>query len=481
MNLLEKYSRHIVVMLLIMVALLVLVRPLVSIPFMIPKDYNEGYYALWALRVFSEEPLYATPTSLISNGYTPVWYYVIMGFGAILGDIIIAGRILAFLSFIGVAIAISFVVHSISKSAYAALFSGILFVGYMAAHHPNYIGMNDPQWLGNAIMMLGFSLFLVRHETYRHLLAVVVIMAAAGMTKHILIPLPLAITIWLFLENRRHFYMWLLSGMAVIFGCLGVLYVAYGSNFFDNILTHNQVNYSYVTVLYHIRTWLLPLVPLLGALIIYVLIEPASRYKRLLLIYTSVACAWGFLLSGGSGMDMNHIYDFIIALVIIAGLTLHRLGARLQEIWPRIGVESTSAIILSLGLLIALPSKAVEARRAYSDLERRASRVAEDIRHLAAQEGPVLCETMALCYWAGKSFDADILVLSRKLKSSALSESEFKQLIDDHHFKVIQLHEGGPGGTTSRLPMTANAYILEKYEVHPNKMGGAFLVPMTPK
>jgi hypothetical protein len=140
-------------------------------------------------------------------------------------------------------------------------------------------------------------------------------------------------------------------------------------------------------------------------------------------------------------------------------------------------VAAAVALVASAGLLWAIPSKLAEVRTWAQAVEARERKVAADIAYLAAVEGPVLCETIALCYWAGKPYEVDILILKRKLLSGAMSDGEFRRLIDGGYFKAIQFHSEGATGRTRRLPPSANDYILLRYESRANQMGGSFLTP----
>jgi hypothetical protein len=140
-----------------------------------------------------------------------------------------------------------------------------------------------------------------------------------------------------------------------------------------------------------------------------------------------------------------------------------------------------AAAAVSATLFVALPAKLAEAGSVVRELDRRQALVGKDIAYLAEQQGPVLCETMALCYWAGKPHEVDILILRRSLISGAMREVEFRALIDSGYFKVLQFHSGGSTGRSKRLPVAANDYVLQVYESHPNAMGGSFLTPRAPR
>jgi NAD(P)-dependent dehydrogenase (short-subunit alcohol dehydrogenase family) len=220
-----------------------------------------------------------------------------------------------------------------------------------------------------------------------------------------------------------------------------------------------------------------PLVVLIVGAVLFAMLEPRGRAKWLLLAYAGFAALVGFLLTGGAGVDWNHLYDPVIALAIATGLAVHRLGQRLHGRLPARAISALVALAVALSLSAAVPGKLAEAAAASADLAAREERVSKVVAELAAQRGPVLCETMALCYWAGKPHQADILLLRRRLLSGEISESEFRRMIDAGHFSMMQFHSLGTTGRTKRLPEAANDYILQKYESRPNAMGGSLLTP----
>lgn len=455
-----------------------LFKPIISLPVLSPKDFNEGYHAYFSLSAFSPEGLYPSRSGLIANGYTPLFFYLAGALGAVLGDHIIAGRVMALLGFVVASIGIGLIVQSVTACRPVAVFSAIFFAGFMALHHPSYVAMNDPQWVAQAFVVSALYVFVRRGETTAGLLAVVLLVLAAGLTKQTVIALPLAITLYMVAIQRQQAVAWLLWSSAALMICLGGLYLVYGREFFTAVLLlDTDMEFSYSRILGNIRTLAKPLGILLASMIVFVALEPPGPRKMLLLAYAGLAAIVGFFLTGGAGVDWNHLYDLVIALVILMGLAIFRIGERLARKFPEHAAGAIAALIVSLSLIVAVPARFAEAKAAASDLEAREARVSKVVAVLAAQEGPVLCETMALCYWAGKPHDADILVLRRKLLSGAMSDEEFRRLIDSGHFRMLQFHSGGSGGRTKRLPQAANDYILQVYENRPNEMGGSLLTP----
>ena len=62
-----------------------------------------------------------------------------------------------------------------------------------------------------------------------------------------------------------------------------------------------------------------------------------------------------------------------------------------------------------------LPLRLLEARELWRGSE-RAREAGEVIALLAKQPGPVACEDLSLCYWAGKGFEIDFFLAGQKLE-----------------------------------------------------------------
>jgi hypothetical protein len=302
------------------------------------------------------------------------------------------------------------------------------------------------------------------------------------MTKQTLVALPLAITAHLFIYQRRQMYLWLLYSAVALGLCLVGFVLLYGRDFLAGVLWLQQdTEFSFGRIVANLGVLLKPLTPLLVGLLAFIVLEPRGPVKSVLLLYAGSAAVVGFFLTGGAGVDWNHVYDFIIALVITTALAVYRLGERCAGTEPSRMVAALAAAAVSATVFVALPAKLAEASSLARELDRRQALVGKDIAYLAAQHGPVLCETMALCYWAGKPHEVDIMILRKKLISGAMREDEFRALIDSGYLKVLQFHSGGSTGRSKRLPVAANDYVLQVYESHPNAMGGSFLTPRAPR
>src|SRR5262249_42758818 len=76
-------------------ALVVLSKPLALLFRFVPRTYNEGWNAFWAEAVARKSALYVSADSLIANNYPPVSFYVVSAVGRVIGDNVIAGRLVS--------------------------------------------------------------------------------------------------------------------------------------------------------------------------------------------------------------------------------------------------------------------------------------------------------------------------------------------------------------------------------------------------
>jgi hypothetical protein len=456
----------------------ILMRPVVSISLQLPKDYNEGYYAYTAARVLGPGNLYPESGSLIANGYTPLFAYVTGIFGEILDDHLVAGRWIALASFLFVAVGVGAVVRLLSNNWAVSILAGLTFIGYIGLKHPSYIGMNDPQWLAQAFIIAALFVYLKTENQHRVSIPVVALLLAAGLTKQTSVALPIALAVHIIWHCRDTIPAWAGGAAVAILPSVAALYAFHGPDFLRGVLFNEaQREYSVPKVLDTALDFARFFVPLLVGFGLFLWLVPRSAAKHLLLAYVASSAAIGFALTGGQFVGWNHLYDLLIALTITAGLAIAALSERLASRVPKVLTSILCGILANLALLAAAPSALAKAGTVLSALADRQVLVAGTISRIATVDGPVFCETMALCYWAGKDLEIDILELRRRLMSGSMSKEEFERLLASGHFQLLQFHSDGASGRTRRLPSWANDLILNHYEPQANEMGGSFLIP----
>ncbi len=113
-------------------------------------------------------------------------------------------------------------------------------------------------------------------------------------------------------------------------------------------------------------------------------------------------------------------------------------------------------------------------------MEASRAAAAEDVAFIAARDGPALCETLALCYWAGKPFETDFANVGEKLAAGVIDRDAFVDRIARRRYAVIQLEalDGEDAPVRHRLPPEVVDAIAAHYAVERvSPLGGSFLVP----
>src|SRR3954467_10127520 len=164
---------------------------------------NEGWNAYHADSAMRGAGLYPPPEGLVANNYPPLSYFLIGWLGTLFGDPLYVGRALSLLSTLGIGAAAAAVVRSLGGTRAAALLAGFWFVATMARFFEFYLGMNEPQLLGLAIMAAALAWFLKLYAEGRAVEPAILLMVVAGFVKHNFVTVPLVCLFWLTLHNWR--------------------------------------------------------------------------------------------------------------------------------------------------------------------------------------------------------------------------------------------------------------------------------------
>jgi hypothetical protein len=451
-----------------------MVHPILWLFAMAPKGYDEGWNAFVAMRAMSHLPLYPEDQTLHTNNYPPISFYVVGILGSMVGDNIFAGRIISLISFLIIAGQIIVVLHLLRCGWSVATFAGLVFVGGFIGLHDSYIGSNDPQMLGHAVMLTGLTVLLAKPGSRRHVIIAAVLMILAGLIKHNLLALPLAITAWFLLRDRGALIVWLLTSSIVAAAALLLLWAFYGGAIFDNILSSRV--YSLSRMLIWTRRSLEVLqIPLAGSLLL-IAARPRDPRNQLIGLYVGSSMVVGVVFAGGAGSDYSLFFDLLIALSLASGLLLQQVDR-----WIKIGGARASAVRAAvaaafvLGIGPALPGDRLLEPFHVREAE---TRTQEDLAFLAGFNGRVMCETLALCYWAGKALEVDTFNARQGFLARGHDESALLDLVAARDFDVIQLTKSDPDRHDERTSRAFMETLYRHYELTRTSSNGYFFTPL---
>jgi hypothetical protein len=395
--------------------------------FRIPQNFNEGWNAYFAEAALSGD-LYQPPDAWVTNNYPPLSFYLIGWLARPFGDPVFIGRFLSGAGLLGVAVNIYAIQRCLRLDRYMALCVAVAFLGFVAIGFPNYVAANAPQVFAHGVMTTALTVFLCGYRRRGFLLLSALLMLAAGMIKHNLLPIPLAVAIWLFLQDRRAFVFWIGCSAAALALAAAAIWLLHGAAAFEAILLL-QRQYRSIPVAGALYQFVLPTLPLYVPIFFSGIL--ADRHVRLIAIYLAVALVWSLYTMSAVGVAQNGILDYLIALSILAGLALGQLAGR--------GLLYAVALLtLPVALMAAQLQKP---HRALESLQRQAAEYRDDIAFLRSVEGPALCHSTAVCYWAGKAFEYDPFNTVRKMHLYPEFRARMIRRMDKKYFAVLQIYK----------------------------------------
>ena len=444
-----------------------LVQPVITLTARVPKNYNEGWNAFHSLHAMGIEALYPAADQLFTNNYPPLSFYVVGSLAQLVGDSIIAGRLIALVSLIGVTVNIFLILRfPLHCSRAASLFAALLFLGYMGTHYRNYVAMNDPQLLGHAMqtsavllswwawsqrVKIAGALALWRRSLPWLALGLFV---SSLFVKHSLLPFPITLALWLLYTARG---VWVGLAVALGMGSLALCTWIHGIDFIDGVFLSSRQYQLERMVDKLLNYWLYPIFLWIIWGVTFGLRAGEKFYGQLLITYLGVSLVFSAAMLGGHGINYNALFDVLISLALLLGVGVSQVWHSRQKSW---GHPLGWMAILALPILLALPS--VGLTQEWQALNTTKANTAEIIQALSQADGPVMCEMLSLCYWAGHPLEVDFFNTGQKLKTGAMEASQLITLIERQHFAIIQLDDDNG---SSRLPTDINQAIFKYYQV----------------
>ena len=307
---------------------------------------NEGWNAYHADAAMRGSGLYPPADSLVANNYPPLSYYLLGWLGRLFGDPLYVGRALSILGTLGIGVCAASIVRQFGGSRAAQLIAGFWFVATMARFFEFYVGMNEPQILGLAVMAAGLAWFLKRHADGRAVEPAVLVTVLAGFIKHNFITLPLVALIWLTLDN------WRLGLRAALVGGAAAMPRALRSARGRSRRTSSRQMLMPRT--YHLDRALSTLgrlqfiLPAMGLWAVWAWSERHTRPARFTALMVGIALVLCLAQKSGAGVDENAQFELIFATALGIGLAFDGLQ---RDPW-RSGWSPNTISVLVLGVLI---------------------------------------------------------------------------------------------------------------------------------
>jgi hypothetical protein len=413
-------------------------------------NFNEGWNTYWAQRAAQGQPIYAAPGAMVFNNYPPLSFLLVSALTHLGLAPWIIGRGVAWVSFAACTMLIRAILRALGSDG--ATLGALLFAAVMVREFHDYVGMYDPQLAAHCVMLSGLWLLLRRGgPTRRSVVAAAIVVVIGGFTKHNLLALPVTITFWLALYHRDLLARWLIAAAGSL--ALGFLLcrVSFGPDFVTGLLAPRV--WAADLLSWKLALWLPSLLPAAVVALLPLALPGCERVTGLLALFVAVALAVGCISLGGEGVVYNALFELLIAAALGVG---YLVGERVRR--PVLaGVALTVAALVASSSVVGAIAGLTYRHDWLAGQQARVAAAQRIVATIAAQRGPILCEDLLLCYWAGKPFEIDAF----NYREALLLGRDPAPLLDRiarHQFGAIELNR-----IDSRLPEPIQTAIRTHY------------------
>jgi hypothetical protein len=406
--------------------------------FLIEIWLTEGWNAYFQDAAAVGGRLYPEASSLTVNNYPPLSFYFVGLLGQILGDNLFVGRGVSLAGLMAVAVEIFLCARMVSGGRAGPMIGALWYVAIMAHNSSIYVGANDPQLAGEAIMGAGLVFMLARDRAGKSATPALLLMVVGGFWKHNMIGIPLTAVAWLFLNHGKQAIRPVaVSAIAAAAGLI-VCGAIFGREFFENLLAERKYGLGHVVANIGHLQWSAP------AFIIWAIWastnrSAAARFTKLHVSISLFACLLQWL---GDAVFGNAEFDLILALGIATGVTFE--GIESTAFTRRSIAQAAMVAVLAVRLVASARQEPMRMlvdphfRSGIYALERS---VRADADRVADLPGDVYCTNKIVCRLAGKPFVADDFKVEQMTATRAIAQAQLDQILRSQ--KIITYRSGG--------------------------------------
>ncbi len=450
----------------ILFTLLTAIYPFARSAFRIQVGYNEGWNIFSAERVVNHLPLYPEAYGWTMVNYPMLSFELMAWLHRFTHDYLYTARVISLISLIGCCLLVAAIVRHLSHSMRAALLSGLLCLAIFCTNADGYVGMDDPQLLAHFVSLLAFFVFVRRPESNLAVALAATLFVVAGSIKHNALDIPLAVLIELTLLSWRR-ALWFAAWGLGLAACSVALNIRIGGPaFLPELLAPRVYSYSEIwdAAVNGLGPLLIPVLVSLAAGAVF-LREPRRRVAAVLLFSSLLV---GLAFGGGIGVAINTFFSFFFAISIVFGLVFAEIEHGRWKARRLFGLPLAGYAAPALFAWLMIPALVHHIANPVAMLcetAREQARFDNEVAFLRSNPGPALCESLLLCYVAGKPyiydpFNATRLILLHKLDPKPVVEG-----LRNGKYSTVEWEQPAESVVKlERFPPALREAILENYQ-----------------
>lgn len=391
---------------------------------------NEAWNAWHAEAAMGARPLYPSRDELIINNYTPLSFYLVGYLGRLLGDVILAGRILSLASTLAIGALVYRIVRQFGGGPVGAALGSAWWLASMFRSSEDFVGANDPTLSALAIMLAGLTWFLARLDAGKSVLPAIALMVAAGFFKHNLVVLPLLALLWQARRDRAGALRSAVFGGILAAAGLAACYLAYGPDFLVQLTMPREIRW--LRPLQHLNR-LQFMIAGLALTLLWIAADPRQPATRFVSLWLALGLVSFLLLKLSPGVANNASFELWVGTAVGFGLAMANLSRLPLADWRGLDAARGLVALLVFARLFADPN--LEPYRLASpsyraEIASRADLVRREVAAVRAGPKPVGCTVMSVCFRAGQPFVYDNFGATMRVGARQLSRARYDELID---------------------------------------------------
>lgn len=418
--------------------------------FRFEASYNEGWNVYNAAAVAAHQPLYGAAYGWTTVNYPMLSFALVAGIFHWTHEYLFTARVLSLGSFFLCCFFVALIVRRLGGTRFVAWSAGLFTLAAFcaAADYPSYIGVDDPQMLALVFFLAGLWCYLRAPRSLFSIALAALLFVLGGSIKHNTIDFPLAVLLDLCLVSRRR-AAWFAACCAG-FGAFSLaLQQHWGGPFLvADLLAGRGYSATKALVLAGVDLGPLALPMLIAAVQAGRLRHDPAR--RVVALWLVCALVTGVYFIGGAGVSINALFSVVLALSVLVALWWQTLPEKQPLACAALFVWLLIPWLVVPPLCDGRPQVSVwnpvRVLAYYGDQQRQFD---AEVARLRAVPGPVLCESLLRCAYAGKPYLYDPFNATRFIALGKLDPAPLEARLRAGSVGALQLN--GPPGSPGQL------------------------------
>ena len=400
-------------------------------------NYNEGWNVYNTQAAMQHLPLYYPKYGWTTVNYPFLSFYIVGYVSRFIGDYLLTGRLLSLVALLVSCVLVGLIVKKLTVGWGPAVFAGAFCLGLICSRVPIYVATDDPQMLAHPFFLFGLWVYLQAVPSTLRIAGITSIFILGGNIKQNLLPAPISVLSDLFMTSSSKAVRFMVFGVFFLALSVAVNMLVGGPFFISHLLTSRAYSFEQLRNLFF--AFYSPLGLPLAISAFWSIWQLQNGQARVIAFYFFSSLLIGGAFAGGLGVNTNTFFDNLFAMSII-------MGACLDLLWkapiPSLGKGGRGRflvpVLLYLTVLMVFVPWGVNLPRMLSELPEWQRRFDAEVSFLVAQPGPAICESLVLCYDAGKPYVLDPFNSARLVRLGKLDSSEIVKQIAAKKYGAIQ-------------------------------------------